>query len=73
MMRHCLIKLLRHNVLGLFDWGGVAYHKLYQKTKNELDADDVINISVDYKTFHIGVIYNRRTYVMSGLAIKYKK
>ena len=39
MKQHCLIKLLRYNVLGLFDWGGVAYHKLYQKAKNEFGAD----------------------------------
>ena len=63
----------RHNVLGLFDWGGAAYHKLYEKAKNEFGADDVINISVDYRTWHIGVIYNQRTYIMTGIAIKYKK
>jgi hypothetical protein len=57
----------------LFDWGGAAYHKLYEKAKNEFGADDVINISVDYRTWHIGVIYNQRTYIMTGIAIKYKK
>ena len=40
----------RHNVLDIFDWGGAAYHKLYEKAKNEFGADDVINLSVDYQT-----------------------
>lgn len=61
-----------HNLFGLFTWGGASYYKLYEKAK-EMGADDVVNVSVDYETWHIGGLYNQRTYVMSGIAIKYKK
>ena len=63
----------KHNLFGLFSWGGAAYHKLYEKAKKEFGADDVVNVSLDYQTWAIGGIYNQRTYVMSGIAIKYKK
>ena len=62
----------RKNVLGIFSWGGAAYSKLYEKAKKEFDADDVINISIDYKTTKFLGFYNSRTYVISGLAVKYK-
>lgn len=62
-----------HNVLGLISWGGAAYNKLYEQAKQEFDADDVINLSIDYEDYLVGIFYNRRTYIMSGLAIKYKK
>ncbi len=62
-----------HNLFGLISWGGAAYNKLYEKAKNEFDADDVVNVSVDYETWAIGGLYNSRSYVMTGIAIKYKK
>lgn len=62
----------RKNVLGIFSWGGAAYSKLYEKAKKEFDADDVISISIDYKTTTFLMLYNSRTYVISGLAVKYK-
>ncbi len=62
-----------HNVLGIANWGGAAYSRLYEQAKKDLNADDVINVSIDYKTTAVGVFYNARTYVISGLAIKYKK
>ncbi|MGP1458046.1 MAG: hypothetical protein ACTTKL_01885 [Treponema sp.] len=62
-----------HNVLGLFSWGGAAYSKLYEKAKSELGAEDVINLSLDYEQTSYGVFYNERVYIMSGLAVKYKK
>ena len=62
-----------HNVLGLFSWGGAAYSKLYEKAKTEFGADDVINLSLDYEKSSYGIFYNKRVYIMSGLAIKYKK
>ena len=62
-----------HNVLGLFSWGGAAYSKLYEKAKTEFGADDVINLSLDYEQASYGIFYNKRVYIMSGLAIKYKK
>lgn len=62
----------RTNVLGIFYWGGAAYSKLYEKAKKEFDADDVINISIDYKTTKFLGFYNSHTYVISGLAVKYK-
>ena len=62
-----------HNVLGLFSWGGAAYSKLYEKAKTEFGADDVINLSLDYEKASYGIFYNKRTYIMSGLAVKYKK
>lgn len=64
---------IAHNVLGLFSWGGAAYSKLYEQAKQQFDAEDVINLSVDYEEYIIGALYNQRTYIMSGLAIKYKK
>lgn len=64
---------ISHNVLGLFYWGGASYSKLYEKAKTEFGADDVINVSLDYKTVSYGIFYNKRVYIMSGLAVKYKK
>ncbi|UTC56011.1 hypothetical protein [Treponema sp. OMZ 906] len=64
---------IAHNVLGLFSWGGAAYSKLYEKAKAEFGADDVINLSLDYEQASYGIFYNERTYIMSGLAVKYKK
>ena len=64
---------IAHNVLGLFSWGGAAYSKLYEKAKAEFGADDVINLSLDYEKASYGIFYNKRTYIMSGLAVKYKK
>lgn len=60
------------NVLGFVTWGRAAYYKLYDKAREDFGADDVMNISVDYKDTSIGIFYNSRTYIMSGLAIKYK-
>lgn len=62
-----------HNVLGFIRWGGAAYSKLYEKAQKELNADDVINVSIDYEKYAVGIFYNQRTYIMSGIAIKYKK
>lgn len=62
----------KHTVFGLFSWGGATYYKLYQVAR-DMGADDVINVSIDYETWHMGGLYNQRTYVMSGIAIKYKK
>ena len=64
---------IAHNVLCLFSWGGAAYSKLYEKAKTEFGADDVINLSLDYEQASYGIFYNKRVYIMSGLAIKYKK
>ena len=64
---------IAHNVLGLFSWGGAEYSKLYEKAKTEFGADDVINLSLDYEQASYGIFYNKRVYIMSGLAIKYKK
>ena len=47
--------------------------KLYEKAKTEFGADDVINLSLDYEQASYGIFYNKRVYIMSGLAIKYKK
>ena len=44
-----------------------------KKAKTEFGADDVINLSLDYEQASYGIFYNKRVYIMSGLAIKYKK
>lgn len=58
--------------LALFTWGGSTYDALLQEA-HKLKADDVINITMDMGTFSIFTfIYNQRTYIVNGLAIKYK-
>jgi hypothetical protein len=58
--------------LALFNWGGSTYDALLQEAR-KLKADDVINITMDTGTLSIFTfIYNRRTYIVNGLAIKYK-
>lgn len=53
-------------------WGGATYSKLYEKAKQEFGADDVINVSIDYIDALFLGVYNQKTWVMSGLAVKYK-
>ncbi len=60
------------SILGIFRWDGATYRDLYATAVAQYSADDVINLSIDYKEFAIGIFYNTRGYVMTGLAIKYK-
>ena len=55
-----------------FAWGGASYKALMEKAQAEFGADEVINITIDYTEAIFTGVYNRKTYVMSGLAIKYK-
>jgi hypothetical protein len=58
--------------LALFNWGGSTYDALLQEA-HKIKADDVINITMDTGTFSIFTfLYNQRTYIVNGLAIKYK-
>ena len=58
--------------LALFTWGGSTYDALL-KEAHKLKADDVINITMDMGTFSVFTfIYNQRTFIVNGLAIKYK-
>ena len=58
--------------LALFNWGGSTYDALL-KEAYKLKADDVINITMDMGTLSIFTfIYNQRTYIVNGLAIRYK-
>lgn len=61
-----------HSILGLYTWGGAKYNDLFKLAKKRYDADDVINISIDYDyTAYFGV-YISKSYIIRGLAIKYK-
>jgi hypothetical protein len=58
--------------LALFNWGGSTYDALLQEARR-IKADDVVNITMDTGTFSIFTfLYNQRTYIVNGLAIKYK-
>ncbi len=60
------------NVLGLFTWDGAKYFDLFELAKKKYQADDVINISVDYEKNAYWIFYSSKTYIMRGIAIKYK-
>jgi len=56
----------------LFTWGEATYDALLQEA-HKMNADDVINITMDTANFGIlTIIYNQRTYIANGLAIRYK-
>jgi hypothetical protein len=76
-------EMVVHSVLGLppvngysfalFTWGDATYDTLLQEAQR-MGADDVINITVDFGTHAIlTVLYNERTYIANGLAIRYAR
>ncbi len=54
----------------VFSWGGNAYDQLL-KQAYKLGGHDVINISVDYEDISFFFLFNRRRFVMNGLAVRY--
>jgi hypothetical protein len=56
----------------LFQKGGAKYIDLYKVAKERYNADEVINISIDYDDVSYAFFYASKTYIMHGLAIKYK-
>ena len=53
-------------VVAHFDEGEAAYYKLVEEAQKQFPgADDVVNIMVD--------IEDQKNYIMSGIAIQYKK
>ncbi|MDC7124697.1 MAG: hypothetical protein PQJ46_03970 [Spirochaetales bacterium] len=67
------IEGVRRNLFGIFEWGGATYFDLMEKAKKEYGADDVINISLDYKNSVFLGLYSSRKYYVRGLAIKYER
>lgn len=70
-------KFTRHGFLGiipeisLLSWGdNSSYVALLEKAKR-LGADDVVNIKEDIIKSSFLVIYNSRTWVAAGLAVRY--
>lgn len=62
------------NVLGLFYWGGASFEAFLKEAQKQYpNADDILNVTIDYTQYNVGVFYNSRTYIMSGIAVKYKK
>ncbi|HOV94973.1 MAG TPA: hypothetical protein PLT87_08835 [Spirochaetales bacterium] len=63
----------RHTILGIISYGGATYDDLLEKAKAQYQADDVINISLDNKSYAVLGVYISQTYVLRGQAIKYVK
>lgn len=67
----------KYEVLGRVDYEGsmgiAGYGKLFEVAKTKYPGtDDVVNIIVDSKMVSFGGLILSRTYIMSGIAIKYK-
>ncbi len=60
----------QHSNFAVFSWGGNAYDQLLEQAY-ELGAHDVINISVDYEDISFFFLFNRRRFVVNGLAVLY--
>lgn len=60
------------SIMGLFTWGGATYYDLIQKAQKIYKADDVINISLDKRAGIFLGVYYTNTYVLRGIAVKYK-
>ena len=54
----------------VFSWGGNAYDRLLEKAY-ELGGHDVINMTVDYEDISLFFIFNRRKFIVNGLAVCY--
>lgn len=61
------------NFLMLISQGDASYATLKQKALQGVDADDIINLEVDYTHNNILGIVNKVTTVINGTAIKYIK
>lgn len=62
----------RKVIFGIDFGGGATYSDLLDKAVREYGADDVINITLDYKATQAGAIYRDTGWILTGLAIKYK-
>lgn len=60
------------NFLMLISQGDASYETLKDKALRGVDADDIINLEVDYAHNNILGIVNKVTTKISGTAIKYK-
>lgn len=54
----------------VLSWGGNAYDKLLEKA-GSMGAHDVINITTDFEDISIFFLFNRRRFIVNGLAIRY--
>lgn len=61
------------NFLMLISQGDASYATLKEKALRGVDADDIINLEVDYTHNNILGIVNKVTTVINGTAIKYVK
>ena len=66
-----------HGILGatpevsLISWGDKSSYVALLDEARKLGADDVVNLKIDLVTSRIVLLYSERTWVASGLAIKY--
>lgn len=61
-----------HNILGFIGWGGIGYNDLLDAARELYpETDAVINITEDFTSFAVAIIYNSFGFEISGLAIRY--
>lgn len=71
------VQYTSHGVLGiipeisLISWGDKSSYVALLEEARKLGADDVVNLKVDLISSRILFFYNERTWVATGLAIKY--
>ena len=72
------IEYTSHGVLGvtprfsLVSWGDHSSYVALLEQAEEIGADDVVNIKTDVIRSQVWFLYNARTWVASGLAVKYE-
>jgi hypothetical protein len=71
------VKYTSHGILGiipeisLISWGDKSSYVALLDEAKKLGADDVVNLKVDLVSSRVLFFYNERTWVATGLAIKY--
>jgi PBP1b-binding outer membrane lipoprotein LpoB len=71
------VRYTAHGILGiipelsLISWGNYSSYVALSKEADKVGADEVINIKTDLVRSNILVLYTSRTWIATGLAIKY--
>jgi hypothetical protein len=71
------VEYATHGILGLMpefsliSWGDRSSYVALLEEAKKIGADDVVNIKTDLLRSNIFVFYNQRTWIASGIAVKY--
>lgn len=62
------------NVLLLVNWGDTSLAALKEAALAQYpEADDIVNVEIDVRSYNILVVYIEQTVTLRGVAVKYKR